>query len=327
MNNPKINWGIIGCGDVCEVKSGPAFYNLPNSSLQAVMRRSLLKAKDFAERHRANKYYDDADALINDENVTAIYIATPPNMHEEYLIKCLEKGKPVYVEKPVTISVASCKRMIDEKTKWQGKVTVAHYRRALPLFMEVKKIIHQNTLGKISAIKIKMLQQPANPLIAKTHENWRLNPAISGGGLFYDLAPHQLDILFWIFGKPIACTGSSKNIGNHYDAPDYTSLNVEFENNIHLNGVWNFSSEAEKEVDNCTIIGEKGSMEFAFFNSPNLYIKLDDKIDEFYLPAPKNIQTPMIEKVNNYFMNDAENPCSLEEALVVMEMMEATRPL
>ena len=102
-----VNWGIIGCGDVCEVKSGPAFNKVDSSKLVAVMRRNLDKAKDFAQRHAVPKYYADAADLINDAEVNAVYIATPPSSHEAYLEMALKAGKPVYVEKPVTVNSVS----------------------------------------------------------------------------------------------------------------------------------------------------------------------------------------------------------------------------
>src|SRR5678815_5720643 len=95
--NGTVNWGIIGCGDVCEVKSGPAFNKVPNSRLVAVMRRDMSKAQDYAHRHNVPKAYNDASALINDPGINAIYIATPPSSHEEFTIQSLRAGKPIYL--------------------------------------------------------------------------------------------------------------------------------------------------------------------------------------------------------------------------------------
>jgi predicted dehydrogenase len=103
----KINWGIIGCGDVTEIKSGPAFNKVNNSSLVAVMRQNAKKAKDYARRHDVRKWYSDAGSLINDPDVNAIYIATPPSSHEEYTIAAMQGDKPVYVEKPMAANLAS----------------------------------------------------------------------------------------------------------------------------------------------------------------------------------------------------------------------------
>ena len=79
-----VKWGIIGCGDVTEVKSGPAFNKVKNSSLVAVMRRDGEKARDYAHRHNVPKWYSDAEALINDPDVNAVYVATPPSSHVSF---------------------------------------------------------------------------------------------------------------------------------------------------------------------------------------------------------------------------------------------------
>src|ERR1700747_392477 len=99
----KIKWGIIGCGDVTEVKSGPAFNKVKDSELVAVMRRDGEKAKDYAQRHKVPKWYTNADQLIHDPDANSVYIATPPSSHEEYAIAVINAGKPVYVEKPMSV--------------------------------------------------------------------------------------------------------------------------------------------------------------------------------------------------------------------------------
>jgi predicted dehydrogenase len=135
----KINWGIIGCGDVTEIKSGPAFNKVKNSSLVAVMRRNGDKAKDYAHRHNVSKWYDDAEQLINDREVNAIYIATPPSSHELYTINALKAGKPVYVEKPMTVNFTSAIKMMNASKLLNVKMSIAHYRRAQPYFKKIKQ--------------------------------------------------------------------------------------------------------------------------------------------------------------------------------------------
>ena len=130
----NVRWGIVGCGDVCEVKSGPAFNKIGHSTLVAVMRRDGEKAKDFARRHKVPKYYDDAQNLIHDPDVNAVYIATPPASHEELAIAAMQAGKPVYIEKPIAVSAASCERILDASRRLNVRASVAHYRRGLPIF-------------------------------------------------------------------------------------------------------------------------------------------------------------------------------------------------
>ena len=320
--NGTVNWGIIGCGDVCEVKSGPAFNKVPKSALVAVMRRELNKAADYAKRHNVPVYYNDANQLINDPRVNAIYIATPPVFHEEYTEAALKAGKPVYVEKPVTINAASCERMIALSRKYDSKVSVAHYRRKLPLFMKVKSLINEGRIGNIRLIRLSMLQPAVSKIITQTADNWRVNPALSGGGLFYDLSPHQLDILYWIFGEPVSMNGYSLNQSKQYEATDLTSLQVLFPNDIHFSGSWSFAVAENATEDYCEIIGNKGSLRFPFFKNPVLEIKDNDGTERIEFENPPHIQQPMIEAVVQYFLGEQENPCSFEEALVTMKMID-----
>ena len=131
INNDKVRWGIVGVGDVCEFKSAPAMQLIDRSELVAVMRRNGSKAKDYAERHGVAKWYDNADNLINDPEVNAIYIATPPIAHAEYTIMAAHAGKAVYVEKPMARNTEECREMIKVCSNAGVPLYVAYYRRRL----------------------------------------------------------------------------------------------------------------------------------------------------------------------------------------------------
>ncbi|HZY82014.1 MAG TPA: Gfo/Idh/MocA family oxidoreductase [Cyclobacteriaceae bacterium] len=314
-----VNWGIIGCGDVCEVKSGPAFNKVPNSKLVAVMRRDEAKAADFAKRHGVPKFYSDASKLINDPGVNAIYIATPPSTHAPYMEEALKAGKPVYVEKPVTLSADLCRKMINTKNQLDGFVSVAHYRRQLPLFRKVKELIAQGAIGRVTLMTLTTLQPKASKIITQTADNWRVQPDISGGGLFNDLSPHQLDIAYWLFGKPLKVNGRSLNQAEIYNAPDLATLGAEFQNKVVLNGVWAFNVGEAATRDVCEIVGSEGFIRFSFFRKST--IEVNGNVLE--MDYPENIQQPMIDAVTKFFRGEGENPCSLEDALTVMEMIDS----
>jgi len=317
-----VNWGIIGCGNVCEVKSGPAFNKVDNSKLVAVMRRDLDKAKDYANRHNVPLFYNDAAALINNENVNAIYIATPPSTHELYTEMALKADKPVYVEKPLTINAASCERMISMEKNYDNKVTVAHYRRGLPLFNKVKQLVNEGAVGKVKLVQLKILQPFKSKLIADTGDNWRVNPEISGGGLFHDLAPHQLDILYWIFGEPEEVYVKAVNQGKHYNAPDLTMVQIGFSNDIYFNGVWNFNVAESVAADECEILGDAGSIRFSFFRGNPVEVVNANGKEVLELEFPVNIQRPHINNVVKFFRGEGPNPCSLEDAYVTMKILD-----
>ena len=317
-----INWGIIGCGDVTEIKSGPAFNKVPGSSLLAVMRRDAAKAKDYAKRHGVPKWYADAAQMIRDPEVDAIYIATPPLFHETYTIDSLRAGKPVYVEKPMSTDLAACFRMRDAADETGVKLTVAHYRRALPMFIKLKEMIDEHAIGDIRLVRLSMLQPPQSSLIASTETNWRVDPNVGGiGGLFYDLAPHQLDLMIYFFGPVKNSFGISANQAGLYQAKDIVSGILHFNNNIIFSGTWCFTVAEDLKEDICAIIGSHGKISFPFFGNC-ITVQKGNQSFELSFDRPEHIQQAMIEKTVQYFSGNGPNPCSADEAIESMKLME-----
>ena len=315
----KICWGIIGCGNVTEVKSGPAFNKVEHSSLMAVSRRDPDKLADYVKRHHIPLSFTNALDLIQSEKINAIYIATPPDVRETYAIEAMQLGKPVYLEKPMALNLAACKRLKSVSEKLGIKLSVAHYRRNLPLFMEVKNILEQGDIGAIKEVQITMLKKTDKA--AKDPSNWRVDPSIAGGGYFYDLAPHQIDLVFYFFGKPKSFSGISTNKAGLYKAEDFVQGTIELENGIVCKGLWDFSINGE-EKDEFLIIGEKGTIRFPVFG---LFIEVESNGQVKTIPfeAPKHNQQNHIQAVVNYFLGKGENPCSAEDAILSMEVMES----
>ena len=316
-----IKWGIIGCGDVTEVKSGPAFNKVPNSSLVAVMRRDAMKAADYARRHGVAKWYDNATDLINDPEVDAVYIATPPLQHEEYTIQALAAGKPVYVEKPMAINAEAAKRMAAAANQYGVKLTVAHYRREQPLFLKIRSLLAEHAIGDIRFVNLKMLQPKQNDLIAKAEDNWRLNPAVAGGGLFHDLAPHQLDLMLYYFGNTKSFHGISVNQSGDENVDDLVTGHILFQNDIVFTGVWCFTVANGANEDICEIYGSKGKISFPMFGH-EINLTINEKTEILKFEALQHVEQPMIEKVVSYFLDQAENPCSAQEAIKTMELLD-----
>ncbi|MBB6237272.1 putative dehydrogenase [Pedobacter sp. AK013] len=317
----EIRWGIIGCGDVTEVKSGPAFNKVNNSKLVAVMRRDGAKAADYARRHQVPKWYDDASQLINDPEINAIYIATPPLQHEAYAIEALKSGKPVYVEKPMTLDAKAAHRMTNAANKLKVKLCVAHYRRAQPMFLKVKELLAAHAIGDIRLVRLKMLQSPNPALIAKTANNWRINPAISGGGLFHDLAPHQLDLMTYYFGDVKNAIGITARQQENTKVDDLVVGNILFENGVIFTGSWCFSVSPQDHADSCVIYGSKGHISFPMFGN-SIMVTTDLSTEEYAFEPLPHVQQPMIEKVVDYFLGKGQNPCSGEDALITMKLMD-----
>ncbi len=321
MTDKAIQWGIIGCGDVTEVKSGPAFSKVPGSKLVAVMRRDAAKAADYAQRHGVPAWYDDAALLLADPAVNAIYVATPPSTHAHYTNLAIDAGKPVYVEKPMALDAGQAEEMTDYALEKNVPLVVAHYRRAQPLYLEIKQLLDAGAIGRPAVINLR-LHKPQRTHSSNTSVPWRLDPAISGGGLFHDLAPHQLDIIYWLFGKATQVSGFALNHSGTTDADDLVTAQMMLEKDIIFNGEWNFTNTIMPNIDRCEIIGDKGSISFSFFDHQPIELSRNGKIDQLHFEKLPHVQEPMIAKVVNYFLGKGENPCTGADGMYVMQLID-----
>ncbi|AWW32655.1 gfo/Idh/MocA family oxidoreductase [Echinicola strongylocentroti] len=309
INDDEVRWGILGVGDVCEVKSAPAMNLVDNSRLAAVMRRNEEKVKDYAKRHQVPKWYTDADELIKDPEVNAIYIATPPYAHKELTLKAAAAGKPVYVEKPMAKTYAECQEMIAACDKAGVPLYVAYYRRALPHFLKIKSLIDEGAIGEVRHVSIQMNQAPKPGLVSNLDDNWRVNPDIAGGGYFYDLASHQLDFLDFALGPIKTATGISANQAGLYQAEDMVVAAVEFESGVLGNGSWCFSSSDSDAKDQTIIYGSKGSISYETFGAGNVSLNTDNEgRRSFEFSLPKHIQMPLIQLIVGDLLGTALSP-------------------
>lgn len=292
-----IKWGIIGCGDVCEVKSGPAFYTCENSQLTAVMRRNAEKAEDFAKRHNVTNWYSDAEHLIHNPDVDVVYVATPPSTHVLYTVSALKAGKPVYVEKPMAVNYNECLEMNRTAEETGQKLWVAYYRRSLPYFLKVKELIDENAIGKIHSVNTFYFRPPEKHDAIKGEQPWRLNKGVAGGGYFYDMAPHTIDILMFLLGNISEAKGFTGNIGKLYDVEDTVSASFLFDSGIVGSGLWSYASSPSTKKDITEIFGEKGSIHFSTFAFTPIEAETKDGIRTFDIPSPRHIQQPMIQSI------------------------------
>ncbi|TCO09180.1 Gfo/Idh/MocA family protein [Natronoflexus pectinivorans] len=297
MAAKQVNWGMIGCGDVTEKKSGPAFNKIEKSTLVAVMRRNESLAADYAKRHGVSRWYSNASELINDPSVNAVYVATPPSTHAKYAIEAMKAGKPVYVEKPMAATYAECQEMLQVSEKTGVPLYVAYYRRTLPGFLKVKELIEEGQIGKPLLASIRLMRPALPEEMDEKTPAWRIDPKIAGGGIFYDLASHQLDFLDYLFGPITHVEGNAENRAGLYTAEDTIVASFKFENGVVGSGVWCFVTGESSREDKMEIIGTKGKIIFSGFgHNPIVLVKESGKLEFPYL-NPDNIQYNLIKEV------------------------------
>jgi len=305
----QVRWGIIGCGDVTEVKSGPALQQADGSALVMVMRRTGALAEDYARRHGVPRWTDDADALIHDPAVSAIYIATPPDTHCAYTLRAAEAGKPVYVEKPMARTYAECQTMIDACRAAEVPLFVAYYRRALPRFLKIKDLIDSGAIGEVRAVSMRLFrrQQPDPAALP-----WRFRPEIAGGGLFVDLGAHMIDFLLYALGPVAAVHGAAGNQAGWYPAEDIVSASLTFASGVQGTGLWWFSSP--HDVDRTEILGTGGTIEYACFGTDPVILRRAGGEERFAIDHPPHIQQPLIQTVVDTLRGSGACPSTGETA-------------
>lgn len=295
MKFNKVRWGIIGCGNVTEVKSGPAFQKIKNSELVAVMRRTGELAKDYAQRHNVPKWYDNADELINDLDVDAIYIATPPGSHREYTMKAAKAGKPVYVEKPMALNFAECQEMIAVCEEAGVPLYVAYYRRAQQRFLKIKELLENGAIGDVRFVSSTQYRKPSEDVLDPLHLPWRVQPELAGGGLFFDLASHTLDMLDFLLGPIKSVQGLASNQAGFYRAEDIVTGTYMFESGIHGVGKWCFT--AFENVDVNEIVGSKGKITFSTFGNDPIVLTTAGGTEQWSFEPPEHVHQPLVETI------------------------------
>lgn len=317
-----VNWGIVGCGNVCERKSGPPMYKTRHSALVAVMRRDAEKAADFARRHGVGKSYTDAAALIADPEVDIVYIATPPDTHCELARQALEAGKPVYVEKPMAMTWAECRAMNEAAEKAGQKLFVAYYRRALPYFLKVKELLDSGAIGKPLTVGIRHLRPESPGDRDAANLPWRLRREVGGEGYFYDLAPHTLDILDFLLGEIVDAKGYKTNLGGFYDVADTITATFRFRSGVTGTGTWCFVAPPEATEDTITITGRNGIVRFNTFEFSPIELTTAQGTELFRIDPPEHIQGPLIETIVAELRGEGQCPSTGISAARTSQVMD-----
>ncbi|MBM1104826.1 Gfo/Idh/MocA family oxidoreductase [Aurantibacter crassamenti] len=308
----KVRWGIIGCGDVTEVKSGPAYQNTEGFEIVAVMRRDAEKAADYAKRHGIAKYYSNADELIADDEVDAVYIATPPDSHREYALKVAASGKPCCVEKPMAPSYAESLEVYEAFKEKEIPLFVAYYRRSLPRFLGVKKWLDNNEIGKVRHVRWMLTKDPSD-LDLSGEYNWRTDAKVAPGGYFDDLASHGLDLFIYYLGDIKQANGIALNQQGLYTAKDAITGTWLHEGGITGEATWNFGCDRREDL--VEIYGSKGKISFSIFGEDDIVLENEDGVQKEFIEHPKHVQQFHVENLGKHLFEDIQHPSTGKTAL------------
>jgi predicted dehydrogenase len=310
-----VRWGILGCGDVTEVKSGPGFQKAAGSRLEAVMRRNGNLAADYARRHGVPRWYDSADALIADPGVDAVYIATPPDSHADYALRVAAAGKPAYVEKPMARHTAECDRMVEAFRRADLPLFVAYYRRGLPRFLKVRELVREGALGRVTGMTYRLAEafHARGPL-------WRTDAAAAGAGHFLDVGSHALDLIDYFLGPLEDVLGTAANAASDYPVEDQVALSFRAPGNVVGSVACNFASATRD--DTMRITGTEAELVFPVFRPEPVRLEGASGAKSFELPYPPHVAQPLIQTVVDDLLGRGVCPSTGESARRTSRVMD-----
>jgi predicted dehydrogenase len=289
----RVRVGIVGCGDVTEVKSGPAFQKAPGAALTAVMRRDGAKAEDYARRHGVPRWTDDARELIHGDDVDLVYVATPPSSHAAYVRMAAEAGKPVYVEKPMATTLLEAEQMRGACRRAGVPLYVAYYRRALPRFERARQLLQEGVLGEPRAVRL-TLAGPVGPAEDDPERHgWRFDPEVAGGGLLMDLGSHQLDLLDHWLGPIASLDAQARPASPGAAVEEEVAARLTFAGGLPAVALWSFG--AATRLDEILILGRRGRLSVpAFEDGPLVWSGPDGRERREDIAHPAHVQQPLI---------------------------------
>ncbi len=313
-----IRWGFLGCGKVVMTKSGDSFRNVPDSTISVIMKRDLEGAKKAAEYFGAAEYCDNVEELLSKE-IDAVYIATPPGKHYEQALACLKAGKAVYLEKPFARNYTEAKEVTEAFEKAGVPLYIGHYRRALPRFLKIRNLLHAKLIGEVEHVEF-YLNRIFSPKEAEN--SWLYNPVLSGGGKYYDIAPHTVDIFNFLFGDITEVNGDVKNLGTGCPLENVVTMSVKTVRGI--TGNLKFDCVADTKSDRMVVMGTNGTMEFSVHGKTDVIVKDLQGIvlEQFDLPDPKMVEQPMVQTVVEDLLGKGVCESKASEVLVTYDIID-----
>lgn len=304
-NTKIIRWGILGCGNVTELKSGPAYQKTEGFKIEAVMRRDAEKSADYAQRHGISKYYSDADQLINDPNIDAIYIATPPDTHHFYGLKVATAGKICCIEKPLAPNYQESLEIYEAFKTRNIPLFTAYYRRSLPRFLQIKSWLDENKIGSVRSIRWNLTKTTSPQDLAQEY-NWRTDAKVAPGGYFDDLASHGLDLFCFLLGAIKEVSGIAINQQGLYSAKDAITACWLHESGITGNGNWNFGSSKREDI--VEIAGSMGKISFSIFENDPIILENQEGKIELQIEHPENVQYYHVQNIKDHLLGKSQHP-------------------
>lgn len=313
-----IRWGIIGCGAVAELKSGPPLYQTPHAELIAVMRRDGTKAADFARRHGARRWYTDAAALIADAEVNAIYIASPHALHVQHVNLAAAAGKIVLCEKPVGISLVEAQACVEVCRAHQVPLSVPYYRRDWPIVRKMRELLGAKAIGRVVAARVQL----ADYFAGDPDRPWLTSRVASGGGALANAGSHWVDLIRYLLGDLVSVSAQCSSEASGFETED--TIVVQLETIEHALVSLAITLQSPINTNEFDISGTEGRLRATSLADGQLILDRVGREPELMtLSRSRFAHAEFIAELVERLRSDQPVPVPGEEAVAVWRIMEA----
>lgn len=312
----ELRWGIIGCGDVVERKSGPSIQAAGRSRIVAVMRRDAAKAREYAHRHGVPFWTDRAQEVIDRPEVNIVYVATPPDSHEEYVLAAARAGTPVLVEKPMALNAAQAERMAAACEKAGVPLFISYYQRFQPRVLKLRELIRTGRIGRPVQAFVHLSGKPSPRPLGW----WRETPEISGGGLFADVGTHQLDNMIFLLGEVEEARGVASAFDPRSRVEQAVAVCVRFAGGAQCIATGDFLSG--REAPRFDVIGTEGVLRY----SGSIRLITDAGEERFDPPWEDPQHVGLIRHIEAVLLDGATNEADGRNGAAVERILDCVLP-
>lgn len=312
-----IRWGIIGCGDVAEHKSGPPLYQTPGSELIAVMRRDEEKAANFSRRHGAKRWYSDVEALLGDPDINAVYIASPHYLHPTHASKAAQAGKIVLCEKPMGAGRADAESIVEVCRTCGVSLTAAYYRRFWPIVQKMKTLLAEDAIGRVVSARVQL----ADHFDGDPNRPWLTSLREAGGGALANAGSHWVDLTRYLLGEVtevMACCSSTA--GFEVEDTTVAILRIEDQAFVSFSSTW----QGRIGVNEFDIYGTHGRIFASSLSAGRLQLFRPGKEPEYFeLARSAPAHQELIKELISRLQTGRNSPVPGDEAVAVWRIIEA----
>ncbi|MGH9660275.1 MAG: Gfo/Idh/MocA family protein [Bryobacteraceae bacterium] len=277
----KLNWLVVGVGDITTKRVLPAILAQPRGALYGIVTRTPSKAAPYSCR-----VWTRLEEALEDPAIDAVYVATPVVMHAPQTIASLRAGKHVLCEKPVAMNYDEAARMAGVARETGRTLGIAYYRRMYPKVRRARALVAAGAVGRPVLAEINCHDWFT---AANGFRSWLLEPEMAGGGPLYDIASHRIDLLNYFFGRPARVSGHLANVVHASRVEDCATVLIEYESGVR--GVVDVRWHSRVARDEFRIVGTDGEIQLAPLSGPRLAYPGGEE----HLPAHANLHYPCVE--------------------------------